>query len=735
MSVNPINSQFYVFWFNQIKNEAHDDSNIDKIMQSIFDKITNYYEEELKEEFVFPALEQYSNELLIDEEALKPKPVKLGWLAQAQFAHVEDPYDQLKKVWKAFSSATFDQMNDNSSLNVSIASQFLEEIGASAYSEIITIPKSVFLNQLDAYKSQSYDNFDEGQINIIDFEYLGQELPEKDPTKIQNDIRSFVNCLKSGSIEGHVNPDNALSVLVLANMQQVNWLTNKCVSFVFSDHSILSNASEQWKKSIQWEIISNELISFITTKYPEIMGSWGNELYLNIRKKSPEANNIICVLSSLKFPFDIKINCHVDSKIENWLVDLLSNTLTNNKFKSCLYLTSVTQFTQYGELFIEAVKVNRTLHYLKFDSRDSKKDFFPFTHSMLTALSKHPSIKKIDLQRYSISPNDLYLLLENNNALTSLHLHDNCLSEEALSSLSKGLSVNKSLTELEITLCKNAHRMERLAPGLIQSSSLKFLNLSYNGVFCENVVGFSKYFVRTNNLHSLVIRSRTFECFETIGALALVNALKQMTKLTELDIHGNKIGPDGAAALAKVIETHPSIVSLGLGNTAIQDTGIGFIANALLVNKTVTRLSLSLNTISESAKNVSELIANNRIVNLKLAGCKIDDKRAEVLVSGLKSNTTLNLLNLKGNKIEGKGAIEIAKAMREHPTIQFLNLADNFNDDITRKAFIETLSEHPNFETFNFEFGMSSRFQKKTFKDERYSILPQVEVDDIKRDE
>ena len=137
----------------------------------------------------------------------------------------------------------------------------------------------------------------------------------------------------------------------------------------------------------------------------------------------------------------------------------------------------------------------------------------------------------------------------------------------------------------------------------------------------------------------------------TEGAKALAKALETNKTLTTLNLWGNEIGPEGAKALAKALETNKILTTLNLGSNKIGDDGVKALVKALETNKTLTTLNLGSN--------------------------KIGDDGVKALVKALETNKTLTTLNLWGNEIGPEGAIALAKSLEKNKTLTTLNLEYN----------------------------------------------------------
>ena len=133
-------------------------------------------------------------------------------------------------------------------------------------------------------------------------------------------------------------------------------------------------------------------------------------------------------------------------------------------------------------------------------------------------------------------------------------------------------------------------------------------------------------------------------------AKAIATALTDNTNLEVLYLNENKIGVEGAKAIAQVLETNKTLKLriLGLNKNNIGDEGVKAIAQVLEKNTIFDSLYLNENIIGdEGAKAIAhELERNTTLRNLQLSMNKIGMKGATALVTALIQNTTLIVLDL-----------------------------------------------------------------------------------------
>ena len=82
--------------------------------------------------------------------------------------------------------------------------------------------------------------------------------------------------------------------------------------------------------------------------------------------------------------------------------------------------------------------------------------------------------------------------------------------------------------------------------------------------------------------------------------------------INSLNLPGNKIGDDGAKAIAEALKENTSVTNLDLSSNAISDEGAKAIAEALKENTTITSLDLDENQIGAAgAKDIVDFIRRN----------------------------------------------------------------------------------------------------------------------------
>ena len=190
-----------------------------------------------------------------------------------------------------------------------------------------------------------------------------------------------------------------------------------------------------------------------------------------------------------------------------------------------------------------------------------------------------------------------------------------------------------------------------------------------------------------------------------VGAVALAEALKGHTRLTELDIRNNKITSVGMSALAPVIRAnkiqHLNISWNNIGSPcddlalAIADCGetlrllnIGY--TGLLVKGVLNKMKIKMRRLvildfsgnaigSQGIEHLSESLKYcHQLVELNVSGTGIDSHGVVLLSENLRSCSRLVKLDISHNDIDTQGMLSLANTLVKYcNNLQELNLSDN----------------------------------------------------------
>ena len=246
-----------------------------------------------------------------------------------------------------------------------------------------------------------------------------------------------------------------------------------------------------------------------------------------------------------------------------------------------------------------------------------------------------------------------------NSSLQSLNLSENSLEDAAGSALAAALRVNSSLQSLDLSGTRLSRRsIYQLGEALRDNSALRSLDLGAN-----RELGNTRAVARVLSMNSS-LRSLKLRCINMRGkgAIAIAGALRTNNSLQELDLSHNafdrgewgRLGGQVGARLSEALLVNSSLRSLQLCWNALCLQDMLQLAGALRVNRTLTSLSLSGNTMGhescEGARAFAEvLVANDSLRTLDLSYCGIEAVGGASLVNALCKNSSLRELDLSRN--------------------------------------------------------------------------------------
>ena len=242
-------------------------------------------------------------------------------------------------------------------------------------------------------------------------------------------------------------------------------------------------------------------------------------------------------------------------------------------------------------------------------------------------------------------------------------------------SLSKALSVNSSLTHLDLS--DNSigdSEAASLSQALAVNSSLTNLDLSANGIGDSGAASLSQALAINSSLTNLDLSGTSIG---DSGAASLSQALAVNSSLTNLDLSYNNIHGSGAASLSQALSVNSSLTNLDLSDNNIRGSGAASLSQAFAVNSSLTNLDLSRNLIGTAgAASLSQALAvNSSITKLDLTGNSIGDSGAASLSHALAVNSSLTILDLSRNLIGTSGAASLSQALAVNCTLTKLDLS------------------------------------------------------------
>lgn len=270
-------------------------------------------------------------------------------------------------------------------------------------------------------------------------------------------------------------------------------------------------------------------------------------------------------------------------------------------------------------------------------------------NKILNTCAEHcKSLEKLSLDNNEVNIDALNNLLAQSPSIETLRLKWNSLRENEFVELSKGLVSCYSLKRLFIEENQIGSKGAiALFSSLAESNCIEHVYLRKTDIPPECASEIGKQLMRCKSLETLSLPSNILGAS---GITQIGDALLQRN-LTELDLSGNKIGPDGAAVIANMLPKNQNLLRLNLRNNEIKDLGAEKIALGLKENDTLQYLSLSTNFIGDTGARaiVQSLLTNNSIESIDLNANRITENCAGYFEDLGKVSTTLHNVGLSYN--------------------------------------------------------------------------------------
>uniref|UniRef100_A0A8C9CIR5 NLR family pyrin domain containing 5 n=1 Tax=Phocoena sinus TaxID=42100 RepID=A0A8C9CIR5_PHOSS len=367
------------------------------------------------------------------------------------------------------------------------------------------------------------------------------------------------------------------------------------------------------------------------------------------------------------------------------------------------------------------------LRKIRLDVREVPKHEFIKTHDehwehLCSVLSTHPNLQQLDLSGsilseeamktlyFPITPGlcHLWLTLINRNIkyldLESTHLKD----RDVMMACEAVKHPNCLLESLRLDRCELTHTCcQVIAQMLVTSISLKSLSLAGNKVTDQSIKSLCDALKVTQcTLQKLILGNCGLTATDCQD---LASALTKNQSLTHLYLSGNSLGSEGMNLLCRAVKLpNCGLQRLILNACNLDVAGCGFLAFALMGNRHLTHLSLSMNPLEDDGmnllcevmmepscllqdlelvkcrltaaccKNLSYVITRSQhLKSLDLAANALGDHGIAALCEGLKQKNSLRRLGLETCGLTSNGCEALSSALSCNQHLTSLNLMQN----------------------------------------------------------
>ena len=136
-------------------------------------------------------------------------------------------------------------------------------------------------------------------------------------------------------------------------------------------------------------------------------------------------------------------------------------------------------------------------------------------------------------------------------------------------------------------------------------------------------------------------------------------------------LNGNPLTDDGLVMIIQAVKNTTHLSSLDIGRCEISDKGAEAILDFLMTNSSLKELTLSHNTLGKEGwlYIASGLKCNNSLKTISLDACDIGDDEIKILAQGIEENKSLQCIDIECNVFTDHGAEMLVEAIKNCETL------------------------------------------------------------------
>jgi len=359
----------------------------------------------------------------------------------------------------------------------------------------------------------------------------------------------------------------------------------------------------------------------------------------------------------------------------------------------------------------------------------SKLQFFHLANAHIVEhvthfLSKNSVIEDIDLRNSSLQ-------MENTINITNLrefNIRSSDITEDPAESIAHFLSQNCKLEELDLGCNKLQAAGAIKIAEMSNITNLRKLNIRSNDITEDAAESISRFLSQNCKLEELDLGCNKLKA---AGAIEIVE-ISNITNLKKLNIRGNDITENAAESIAHFLSQNYKLEELDLGCNKLQSAGAIKITEMSSITN-LRKLNIRSNDITENAaESIAHFLSQNcKLVELHLCRIKLQaagiskiaemsnitnlrilnissnyftDDAAESIACFLSQNCKLEELYLFRNKFRATGAIKIVE-MSNITNLKILNISSNYITDDAAESIAHFLSQNCKLEELDLSFN------------------------------
>ena len=390
---------------------------------------------------------------------------------------------------------------------------------------------------------------------------------------------------------------------------------------------------------------------------------------------------VVPIFQSLRWTPDGWENKSLDYVKKVWLVndgvtvwyDKVRYTFTHSSLTELSFQSHYMTFNARVDIIQGVMQMTTTLQKLNI-SHNGLSDDIIITFS--DSLKTNTTLIELDMSCNNITCKGASAIAEAiqvNTALQKLNISRNQSSDDGAIAFNMSLKTNFILKELDISYNNIRSGARKILEAIQANTALQRLNISCNRI-CDKDIDVGICLQTNTALVELDMSNNYITC---VGAI--VEAMQINKTLRRLNISHNKLSDDGAMAFSECLRTNTTLLEFDMQNINITWKGTNTIAEALKVNNALQKLSISHNNITEyGAIAFSEYLkTNTTLIELDISFNYIACKGVSSIAEAVRGNKTLLKLNISHNLILDDGAIAFSECLKTNTTLIELNISYN----------------------------------------------------------
>ena len=221
--------------------------------------------------------------------------------------------------------------------------------------------------------------------------------------------------------------------------------------------------------------------------------------------------------------------------------------------------------------------------------------------------------------------------LRTTNSLAYLSLPGNLIDDDLIGILIKGLMLNKTITQLDLSHNKIGQSGARkIAKYLLQSQILTHLNLGDN---CINYEG-SRYLCQAlkvnKSLISLNLKLNRID--DKAGQKMCIDLRVKESKLEYLNLAANLLGNMFCESLSEYLSYNQSIKRLDISSNSIEESNAATLKGSLLANERIVQFDVKRNGFTgETEEEIQEMVTKNFLKGQGIRYQRVGDNVGRVI--------------------------------------------------------------------------------------------------------